>query len=316
MNKKIIIFIIIFVLIIIVGIVSYFLFGKTTPPASTPPVSTPPSSTSNTTVNATCRIGGVGGKSVQPGSQTIIDENEDNHYSFTNSVSRLGSVIKDSIEGFMFPERFTLTSVVIPNKNSLDNNKWYETGVLDPAKQIVAVTSERNGGTPCGSFPTKVYREAPPCPLASKGQFRNASGDCVFPACLPPNSTRNTITGDCICNSGYKNLSLGRDLNCQPDCPTNSTLIPGGWNNTGICQCKEGFQKAPGRTGDRDPCFQSCQSGWDMQSDGTCKYREINWGLQCPDGSSVAYNPYTNETYCQSNIYDETDTRWKYSITG
>jgi hypothetical protein len=89
--------------------------------------------------------------------------------------------------------------------------------------------------------------------------------------------------GSCSCAPGYKNLNMGRDLNCQVDnCPTNSTLIPGGWNNTGICQCNSGFQKAPGKTGDRDVCFQSCQSGWDMQSDGTCKPKPRF--VECPSG--------------------------------
>jgi hypothetical protein len=62
---------------------------------------------------------------------------------------------------FMQKENFTLSSAIIAdniNKNALLPNTLYETGVLKPGKQIQQVTPERNGGTPCGSFPTRVYR--------------------------------------------------------------------------------------------------------------------------------------------------------------
>ena len=59
---------------------------------------------------------------------------------------------------FMQKEKFTLSSGLIPDKASLINDTFYDTGILDPTKQIQTVTQERNGGTPCGSFPNKVYR--------------------------------------------------------------------------------------------------------------------------------------------------------------
>ncbi len=61
---------------------------------------------------------------------------------------------------FMKKEKFTLSSGLIPNinKTSLINDTFYDTGVLDPAKQIQTVTPARNNGLECGSFPTKVYR--------------------------------------------------------------------------------------------------------------------------------------------------------------
>jgi hypothetical protein len=60
----------------------------------------------------------------------------------------------------MQKENFTLSSSLIQDisKNSLIPYIFYETGVLDTTKQIQTVTQERNRGTPCGSFPIKVYR--------------------------------------------------------------------------------------------------------------------------------------------------------------
>ncbi len=124
--------------------------------------------------------------------------------------------------------------------------------------------------------------------VCRQGYIKANNGQCYKP-CISP-SQRMNDNGSCSCAPGYMNLNLGIDLNCQPNnCPSNSTLIPGGWNNTGICQCNLGFQKAPGRTGDRDPCFQSCPLNYDMQSDGSCKLRI----LECPPGTTYSYNPNT-----------------------
>ena len=48
-------------------------------------------------VNATCRIGGVGGPSIAPGLQAVIDENENSHYIFAaNQTPVLGLTIKNN----------------------------------------------------------------------------------------------------------------------------------------------------------------------------------------------------------------------------
>jgi len=208
MNQKLIIFMIIFVVIIIVGIISYFLISKKSPStgvSTTPPPtvestispskvgSTTPSSTgvsttspskvgSTTPINAECRIG-TSGPSIQPGTQAALDANVDSYYSFTNSISRLGTAIKNSVEGFMFPERFTISSGLIPNtnKNALIDNKLYITGILDPTKQIQPLTRERNGGIPCGRFPDKVYREV----QAPTPTYRLVSDVNFYPESVP-----------------------------------------------------------------------------------------------------------------------------------
>ncbi len=82
---------------------------------------------------------------------------------------------------FMQKEKFTLTESVISNISSLVNDTFYDTGILDPTKQIQVVTQERNGGTPCGVFPYKVYKVTSPQPPVNATCRIGTSGPSVGP---------------------------------------------------------------------------------------------------------------------------------------
>ena len=84
---------------------------------------------------------------------------------------------------FMQKEKFTLTASVISNTNkpSLVNDTFYDTGILDPTKQIQVVTPERNGGIPCGVFPDKVYKVTSPQPPVNATCRIGTSGPSIAP---------------------------------------------------------------------------------------------------------------------------------------
>jgi len=84
---------------------------------------------------------------------------------------------------FIQKEKFALTSSLIPNinKSTLVNDIFYDTGILDPTKQIQTVTQERNGGLACGSFPDKVYRVTSPQPPVNATCRIGTSGPSIAP---------------------------------------------------------------------------------------------------------------------------------------
>jgi hypothetical protein len=190
MNQKVIIFIIIFVVIIIVGLVSYFLIGKKSTTNIKTSQMTPPSTIGgNTTpIPAQCKSGTT---TFSGGQQASDQANDDSNYTFSNTITRLGSSIKNSIEGFMFPERFALSSGLIPNtnKNALNSNKWYTSGSLDSTKQVQSVSPAINNGSPCVPFPDKVYRELP----ATQTTYSLVSEMDWFPYGATANFVKSTI---------------------------------------------------------------------------------------------------------------------------
>jgi hypothetical protein len=87
---------------------------------------------------------------------------------------------------FMQKEKFALSSGLIPfidttSKNALIDTTFYDTGILDPTKQIQTETPARNGGLACGSFPTRVYRVTSPQPAVNATCRIGASGPTIAP---------------------------------------------------------------------------------------------------------------------------------------
>jgi len=58
-------------------------------------------------------------------------------------------------------ENFTLTTAIILDKNTLENDKVYSIGTIKPESQITTTSPSINGGKDCLQFPTTVYKLAP-----------------------------------------------------------------------------------------------------------------------------------------------------------
>ena len=61
---------------------------------------------------------------------------------------------------FFSKEGFVLSTSVILDPNTLDNDKMYVIGAIDPTKQVKTTTPSINGGADCLSFPTTTYKLA------------------------------------------------------------------------------------------------------------------------------------------------------------
>jgi hypothetical protein len=61
---------------------------------------------------------------------------------------------------FLSKEGFALSSGIILDKNSLDNDKTYVIGSIKPESQVKTTTPAINGGKDCLSFPNTVYKLA------------------------------------------------------------------------------------------------------------------------------------------------------------
>ncbi len=206
---------------------------------------------------------------------------------------------KDPYYQFIKNINFPCISITCPNNSTSDRfgncvcNSGFQkapgkTGVLDKCFPICQQTDPLQQGINVSEMDSNGNCNC------KAGYVKANNGQCYTP-CISPSQTMN-YNGSCSCAPGYINIGSGRDLNCQPNPCVNSTLIPGGWNNNGICQCNPGFQKAPGRTEDRDPCYPICYSGSDMQSDGTCKSKPTI-SVECPEGQ------YWNGSQCVLATY-------------
>jgi hypothetical protein len=124
-----------------------------------------------------------------------------------------------------------------------------------------------------------------PCPT---NQTRDASGVCRLNPCTTPDQTRDGA-GKCQ----WKPCPVGG----------NSTLN----TTTGNCNCNSEFTKAPGKTGRTDTCYPICDRNFSMDATGKCNcnppYIQYRYGgpcsIDCGEGyidandSCVCYPGYT-----------------------
>ncbi len=129
---------------------------------------------------------------------------------------------------------------------------------------------------------------------------RNSNGVCstqcpigkvdIDGTCSCPRGQIVNSDGSCGgCAPGFVRDPTSTNLVCVGECPPNSRLI-----GRDLCECNEGYQKAPGRPGGRDPCYKKCTGSDIMSYDGNC--------YQCPDGLSPAYSPASGNMECIDTI--------------
>jgi outer membrane protein assembly factor BamB len=73
-------------------------------------------------------------------------------------------IIAIALVGFIFlinKETFALSTAIILDKNTLENDKVYSVGTIKPESQITTTNASINGGKDCLQFPTTVYKLAP-----------------------------------------------------------------------------------------------------------------------------------------------------------
>ncbi len=155
MNYKIIIILVLLIVIIIGSVIAYFFLIKNKSTSQPPSTSQTPA-IDNTPKDAICSSNGVSidGKTTE----SITAENKDENYTF--DIMKLGRHIKSSVERFMFPERFALSSSTTSDINSLINDSYYFIGSIKPETQVNTTTPSINGGRGCLQFPSIIYKNS------------------------------------------------------------------------------------------------------------------------------------------------------------
>jgi hypothetical protein len=127
------------------------------------------------------------------------------------------------------------------------------------------------------------------------GQIRDGAGNCN---CAIPDQTVQSGRCQNKCDINKTRDGAG---NCQWNpCPAggNSTLN----TTTGDCTCNSEFTKAPGKTGRTDTCYPICGRNFTMDSNGNCNcnppYIQYGYGGPCSIDCGQGYNDTNGNCVC------------------
>lgn len=143
------------------------------------------------------------------------------------SVLILGYILLVSKEGF------ALSSGIILDVNTLENDKTYVIGAIDPAKQVTTTTASINGGANCLTFPTTTYKLAeikdavcsvPNGTTAAGITTANVDGNYTFPVAGKKGYEIKFGPGTCVSNADVVGSSNGNNGVCRVTNNANTTL--------------------------------------------------------------------------------------------
>ena len=157
------------------------------------------------------------------------------YYMYTKKVktSVIASVL---ILGYIFlvsKEGFALSSGIILDVNTLENDKTYVIGAIDPVKQVTTTTASINGGANCLTFPTTTYKLAEikdavcsvPNGITAAGiKAANVDGNYIFPVAGKKGFEIKFGPGTCVSNADVVGSSNGNNGVCRVTNDINTTL--------------------------------------------------------------------------------------------